>query len=361
MDSSTKHSIISIPGNRKKDSCVQVLQVHKTSINEDQEDDCLPDGIYVCHALLQQTLKEEMWINQHIDAVLVGPGCSLSEIVAIRKITNQKVIPLIYHTLKYDWRAKEIALESGVDEYHIGFLDHQFVKRIRLIKRVKSLLNDAPANKKVDRPLVAGKFSFRLLKRSFDFAIAAVIILSLLPLLFIIVPLLMLETKGPVLTSTRRVGRNYEIFNLYKFRSFGAGDDKKVLLVWQFLRKAHLVGLPQMLNVLAGDMSFVGNYPIHEDDAEKLTKDEIARRFLAPAGIVGLWRFNHDGKIRAQDCTNQDVEYAMANSMWLDLKILFFHFLNLITGHHRKEWMFSSTDKGISTFSKQPIFNVAAN
>jgi len=93
-------------------------------------------------------------------------------------------------------------------------------------------------------------------------------------------------------------------------------------------------------------LSLVGNYPVHEQDAEKLTKDGIACRFLAPAGIVGLWRLNGQGNNReVWDYTKADVEYATGNSVFLDIRILCFHLLNILDGKG-KEWTLShaSTD-----------------
>lgn len=343
-----RSAIISIPGNRKKDSSVQVLQIHKGRFDSNQEDDYLPEGIYVCHAPLSQTLKEETWIDsQQVDAVIVGPDCSVADIVSIREITTRNSVPLIFHTLKYDWKAREISIESRVDEYHIGFLDRHFIKRIMLIKRVKSLTN-TNQDKKVRRFSQEGpSIQLLLLKRSFDIVIASLVILSLLPILIVIIPLLLLETHGSILSSSKRVGKNYRVFGLYKFACISSNEGNRIDLIRKFLRKAHLVGLPQLLNVFVGDMSLVGNHPIHEKDAERFTKDEFAWRFLAPVGIVGLWRFSSMEENKMSGWKS-DIEYAKANSIWLDMKILFFHFGNLLTVklHEKaKQWALSLVKK----------------
>jgi len=338
-----RSAIISIPGNRKKDSCVQVLQVHKARFVDTQGDEHLPDGIYVCHAPLGQTLNDYRWINKEIDAVIVGPDCGVSDIVAIREIASRQSIPLILQTLKFDWKAKEIALESEVDDYHIGFLDQNFIKRILLIKRIKSF-SKSVQNGKTKRQLKRSpSLTLYSLKRSFDITVSLLVVLSLIPVLCVIVPLLMIETKGSILTTSKRVGRNYRVFDLYKFACISSVDSKRVDLVRRFLRKAHLVGLPQLLNVLIGNMSLVGNYPVHEREAERLTKDEFAWRFLAPVGIVGLWRFSSIEENKTQEWRS-DIEYARANSIWLDIKILFFHAANLLTAklHGKAKYWVSS-------------------
>ena len=309
---------------------MQVLQVHKARFVDTPEDENLPDGIYVCHAPLKQMLNADGWINKQIDAVIVGRDCSVADIVAIRELANRQLIPLILQTLKFDWKAKEIALESEVDDYHIGFLDHNFIKRILLIKRVKSCLR-SNRNKRTKQQLERiPSLKFYLLKRSFDIAVSLFVIITLIPVLCVIVPLLLLETNGSILSTSKRVGRNYKVFALYKFACVSSRDNKRTVIIQSFLRKAHLIGLPQLLNVLMGNMSLVGNYPVHEQDAERLTKDEFAWRFLAPVGIVGLWRFNSAEENR-KDEWKSDIEYAKANSIWLDIRILFFHAGNLLT------------------------------
>ena len=135
----------------------------------------------------------------------------------------------------------------------------------------------------------------------------------------------MLRAKGAILSSSKRVGMNYKIFDLYKFNDVPTGDEK-VTGIWKFLRRIHLIRLPQIINVIKGDLSFIGNYPVSIEDAEKLTKDGIAWRFLVPAGIIGLWRL----KVEERDYTTRDIEYAKTNSIWVDIRILFAHLLNLL-------------------------------
>jgi lipopolysaccharide/colanic/teichoic acid biosynthesis glycosyltransferase len=160
-----------------------------------------------------------------------------------------------------------------------------------------------------------------------------------------------LESKGPIFYISKRAGTGYKIFNFYKFRTMRVGadselsklahlnqysensgggvffkikDDPRITRFGQFLRSTSLDEIPQLWNVLMGDMSLVGNRPLPLYEAEKLTKDQIAWRFLAPAGITGLWQITKRGKdnMSPDERIALDMEYAMKNSFWLDIKIL---------------------------------------
>ncbi|GHN02611.1 hypothetical protein WSM22_41000 [Cytophagales bacterium WSM2-2] len=334
---------------------IQVMQVHNTFIAE-QEDEYLENGIHVCHVSLIQGLRQIWSHHKQIDAVIVGMECSLEDIASVREVADKKEVPLILHTLKSDWRAKEIAIKSGVDEYHIGFLDQHFIKRIKLIKRVKSFTNATPGKEQLARMFDRAPANrFWLQKRFFDIVISLVILLVLSPILLLLLPALAVETKGYMLSSSKRVGKNFQVFNLYKFKCFVSGEDKKTTVIGKLLYKLHLAGLPQILNVLIGDMSLVGNCPVFIPDAERLTKDEVAWRFSAPVGIVGLWRYGHEQSNASLDCTKLDVEYAMTSTLFLDIRILFFHLLNLIDKRARKdiERMLPSMKTNISSLHFQ--------
>src|SRR5258706_2258940 len=171
MKSHINEATISSREGRKIVSSMQVLHVHNTNFIEG-DDDYPAEGIYVCHAHLTQV--RQAWPHPKlIDALIVGPECSIADIVSIREIAAKKAIPLILHTLKYDWKAKEVAIESGVDEYHIGPLDQSLIKRIKLIKHVKALTATNAGRKQLRHQRDGSPYiKFWFLKRTLDIAIS---------------------------------------------------------------------------------------------------------------------------------------------------------------------------------------------
>ncbi|MCK5104144.1 MAG: sugar transferase, partial [Cyclobacteriaceae bacterium] len=101
--------------------------------------------------------------------------------------------------------------------------------------------------------------------------------------------------------------------------------DPRVTRFGRILRSTSLDELPQFINVLLGDMSLVGNRPLPLYEAERLTKDQFAKRFLAPAGITGLWQISKRGKAKMSenDRMNLDIAYAEKSSFLYDIEIIF--------------------------------------
>ena len=280
-------------------------------------------------------------------------------------------------------------------------------KKIQFISDRESILFDPVGPK-----FKILSFKIPLWKRLFDivFSLLGIIILS--PVFIITAIAIKLESKGPVLFKSKRVGTNYTIFNFLKFRSMFINADKKlkelsksqnqyinhteeankiptlnigsnealeyslvddnmgaemlisddevmlvgddfvvsegdfnkkkneeiqnafvkiendprVTKVGAFIRKYSIDELPQLFNILRGDMSIVGNRPLPLYEAERLTADDCIDRFIAPAGLTGLWQVEERGKggdMSAEERKQLDIRYGQTYNFSLDMKIIF--------------------------------------
>lgn len=101
-------------------------------------------------------------------------------------------------------------------------------------------------------------------------------------------------------------------------------NDPRITRVGRIIRNLSIDELPQLVNILIGDMSLVGNRPLPLYEAEQLTRNETVGRFLGPAGLTGLWQVTERGKkgVTAESRCQLDIEYAQNHNFWLDLKIL---------------------------------------
>jgi lipopolysaccharide/colanic/teichoic acid biosynthesis glycosyltransferase len=189
-----------------------------------------------------------------------------------------------------------------------------------------------------------------IIKRLTDIFLAATLLLLLSPLLLIIALAIHIDSSGPVFYNSYRAGRGYRIFKFYKFRTMKVGaermvmsyshmntyfknkqsiffkleNDPRVTRIGTFLRNTSLDELPQLINVLKGDMSLVGNRPLPLYEASTLTTDEWAERFIAPAGITGLWQIRKRGKdeMSVEERIHLDIAYARHNNLMMDFWIM---------------------------------------
>lgn len=326
------------------------------------EHDYIQEKIYFTNSSAREAVDEIKAETIGHDAILINPANLSTDIYSLKELARQKAIPFILYTPKFDQNTKDLAFKIGADEYHYGAITYAFLKRIEFIKKLKNYKNQrgnkpyAVIHSLDEIPTI----KLWALKRTFDIMVSLGGLLLISPLLILIAILIKLESKGPIFYISKRAGAGYKIFDFYKFRSMRVGadselkklghlnqyggdnasngvfykikNDPRVTRIGSILRNTSLDEIPQLINVLKGDMSLVGNRPLPLYEAEKLTKDQIAWRFLAPAGITGLWQVTKRGKedMSPEERIALDMEYAMKNSFWLDIKILFSTFPALL-------------------------------
>lgn len=235
----------------------------------------------------------------------------------------------------------------------------------------------------------AYEYKMPLWKRIFDIIFASIVVVLLLPVWILVPLAIVLESRGLPIYKSSRVGTGYKVFGFYKFRSMYKNadqrlkefeqlnqyvndtqlnepemdlvisdgktmlysdfvsidensylnerrleqqktfvklqNDPRVTKVGRIIRKLSIDELPQLFNVLKGEMSIVGNRPLPLYEAEKLTTDSYLERFLAPAGLTGLWQVEKRGKnsrMSPEERKQLDVKYAQNYSFWGDLLII---------------------------------------
>jgi exopolysaccharide biosynthesis polyprenyl glycosylphosphotransferase len=184
------------------------------------------------------------------------------------------------------------------------------------------------------------------LKRAFDLVVSVCLVLLLLPLFLLIALCLKISApRDPVFFIQTRIGHNRRRFNMLKFRTmvrdaeqrqaelehlneaqgpvFKIKDDPRITKIGHFLRKTSLDELPQLFNVIKGDMSLVGPRPLPRRDVELFEEAWLKRRFSVKPGLTCLWQINGRSDTTFNTWIAQDLEYIDHWSFTLDLKILF--------------------------------------
>jgi lipopolysaccharide/colanic/teichoic acid biosynthesis glycosyltransferase len=195
---------------------------------------------------------------------------------------------------------------------------------------------------------------YDMIKRGLDVIGSATLLALLLPVLLIIAAAVKLKSKGPILFEQERVGQNMKPFRMLKFRTMhtGAADtihhqyvtqfinsnakkqptgatevfkltnDPRVTPIGRFLRKTSLDELPQLVNVLRGDMSLVGPRPPLAYELEQYKPWHCHRVLDAKPGITGLWQVTGRSRTTFDEMVRLDLRYAKTRSIWADIKIL---------------------------------------
>jgi exopolysaccharide biosynthesis polyprenyl glycosylphosphotransferase len=173
---------------------------------------------------------------------------------------------------------------------------------------------------------------YRLIKRVFDYIVALIAVLLLSPIFLLIAVLIKLDSSGPVLFLQERVGLNGKRFTIFKFRSMHVNaptyaksplvpNDNRITRVGRLIRKTSLDELPQLLNVLRGDMSLVGPRPEMPFLVDNYSSVQRQRLQVIP-GITGLWQLSADRAFLIHESPEYDLYYMRNCGFFLDLSIL---------------------------------------
>jgi lipopolysaccharide/colanic/teichoic acid biosynthesis glycosyltransferase len=192
-----------------------------------------------------------------------------------------------------------------------------------------------------------------VLKRVLDVAVAGLTLMALAPLLAVIAGFIRLDSRGPVLYCAQRAGRKGKLFRCYKFRTMVSGADRlkddlrennqrsgpffkisndpRITRLGRFLRRYSLDELPQLWNVVKGDMSLVGPRPHPLEDVAGYEIEHLARLDVTP-GITGLWQVTARRDPSFQRGMELDREYIRTWSLRSDMRILLKTFLAVVQG-----------------------------
>lgn len=195
----------------------------------------------------------------------------------------------------------------------------------------------------IDHPSVPESLAYRVSRRLFDLFFGSLILLLVAPVVPLLVAMVRLDSPGPVLYRQARVGQGGRRFMFYKFRSMYAGsdrrleeltarneqsgpvfkmrDDPRITPVGRFLRRSSLDEIPQILNVLKGDMSIVGPRPALPAEVAKYEPWQ-RRRLDARPGLTCLWQISGRSHIGFDEWMRLDLEYLRTRSLWTDAVIL---------------------------------------
>jgi len=172
-----------------------------------------------------------------------------------------------------------------------------------------------------------------MLKRLFDITVSLLLLFCLFPLFIMIALLVRLDSQGNILYCQKRVGRGGNCFKIFKFRSMVThadqcggyatlAGDTRITKIGSLLRRTSLDELPQMLNVLLGDMSLVGPRPDVPAQRENYSQEDWGKRNSVRPGITGLAQATMRSAASAEERTRLDLEYVDKQSFVFDVKIM---------------------------------------
>lgn len=186
---------------------------------------------------------------------------------------------------------------------------------------------------------------YRIIKRAFDFIVALIASVITIPVFLLIAIVIKVDSRGPVFFVHHRVGKNGKPLSLLKFRTMVVGaeemiknfnpeqekewqenfkleNDPRITRIGKFLRKTSLDELPQLYNILIGNLSFVGPRPVTKEEIEKYGENKVKVLSVSP-GLTGWWACNGRSNIDYEERMKLELYYVDHASLSLDIKILF--------------------------------------
>lgn len=196
---------------------------------------------------------------------------------------------------------------------------------------------------------------YRIVKRCFDIVVSALMLVLLSPVFLMVALLIHHEDHGPALYRHRRIGKGGQPFDCLKFRSMRIDsaemmirftpeqraefakyhklkDDPRITRIGNFLRNSSLDELPQLWNILIGQMSFVGPRPITEVELEQYDPKQREKYESVLPGLTGMWQASGRNNLTFKQRMYYDAYYVDHQSIWLDIKILFKTFSAVLNG-----------------------------
>ena len=298
----------------------------------------------------KKLIQSENFSEQNVDVIIIDV---LYDPLALKNFhaflsgsdSAYQTIPVIYnehHLCGQQVQDCSPLIDDIIDLEHWQF---DFASKISFLKKAKAY------NKVLNKQDRSIKPDYSIGKRIFDVVLASVLLLIALPLFILIALVIKVESRGPIFYNAKRAGRGFKIFKFYKFRTMVVNADKKIealahlnqygqdqngprffkiandpriTRIGRFLRNTSLDELPQLLNVIKGDMSLVGNRPLPLYEAATLTTNEFVERFMAPAGITGLWQIKKRGQsqMSIDERIGLDIAYARNSNLLYDLWIM---------------------------------------
>jgi lipopolysaccharide/colanic/teichoic acid biosynthesis glycosyltransferase/CheY-like chemotaxis protein len=321
--------------------------------------------VKTAHDGLEGIALASEWLPDLILLDVMMPGMDGYEVCRrLRDMQATSVVPIIMLTAKANIDDKEQGFLAGADDYIVKpFISAELMMRISAHLR-RARMSSHPEDRYVPASSISVPFaytrnrsgifrrSYRVTKRLFDVVMSLLMLPFVLLLMALIALLIWLDTPGPIFFVQDRTGLNGRRFKMYKFRTmykdaealkgeyahlnelswpdFKIADDPRITRMGKLLRRTSLDEVPQVLNILKGDMSFVGPRPTSfAADTYQLWQTE---RLEVRPGLTGLWQVKGRSDIDFADRAELDIEYVERQSWQLDMQILWETVTNVILG-----------------------------